>query len=103
MSEEKDSSVYLCSTCDKRAHESQKIQRHARVKVFSPSWLKLLSVICIETSHYVCFTRADDERWIFLDSMATTVCESLVNVTLNSLYHHCHSSDPLLTFPLLCR
>ncbi|XP_064393273.1 ubiquitin carboxyl-terminal hydrolase CYLD-like isoform X2 [Halichondria panicea] len=36
--------------------------------------LDLLSVICIETSHYVCFTRdpRDDigKKWIFFDSMA---------------------------------
>ena len=99
MSEERDNSVYLCSTCDKRAHKSPETQRHARDKECSPSYLKLLSVICIETSHYVCFTRADDEWWIFLDSMAYRVCESLVNMKLNSLYHHCHSSDPLLTSP----
>ena len=99
MSEEQDGSVYLCSFCDKRALNSQETQRHARVKVIFPSYLKLLSVICIKTSHYVCFTRADNERWIFLDSMANRVCESLVSVKLNSLYHHCHSSDPLLTSP----
>ncbi|XP_064385808.1 ubiquitin carboxyl-terminal hydrolase CYLD-like isoform X3 [Halichondria panicea] len=36
--------------------------------------LDLLSVICIETSHYVCFTRdprdKNPKKWIFLDSMA---------------------------------
>lgn len=37
--------------------------------------LQLLSVICIETSHYVCFTRAD-EKWVFMDSMADRVGES---------------------------
>ena len=41
--------------------------------------LDLLSVICIETSHYVCFTRDprdDTERkWIFFDSMADRKCE----------------------------
>ena len=77
-SEGQDGPVYLCSTCDKRAHKSTETQRHARVKVSRSSYLKLLSVICIETSHYVCFTRADDERWIFLDSKAKTVCESVV-------------------------
>ncbi len=42
--------------------------------------LDLLSVICIETSHYVCFTRdpRDDfeKKWIFFDSMADRQCES---------------------------
>ena len=35
--------------------------------------LKLLSVICIETSHYVCFTRvtgSEKDQWVFFDSMA---------------------------------
>jgi len=35
--------------------------------------LKLLSVICIETSHYVCFTRvtgSETDQWVFFDSMA---------------------------------
>ena len=48
--------------------------------------LDLLSVICIETSHYVCFTRDprdDTERkWIFFDSMAERVCESIASIML---------------------
>ena len=37
--------------------------------------LQLLSVLCIETSHYVCFTRImgsgkTDCQWVFFDSMA---------------------------------
>ena len=36
--------------------------------------LELLSVICIETSHYVCFAR-QEKRWIFFDSMANRVCK----------------------------
>ena len=31
--------------------------------------LELMSVVCIEKSHYVCFTRLED-RWVFFDSMA---------------------------------
>ncbi len=42
--------------------------------------LDLLSVICIETSHYVCFTRDPrdeiEKKWIFFDSMADRQCES---------------------------
>ncbi len=42
--------------------------------------LDLLSVICIETSHYVCFTRDPrdeiQKKWIFFDSMADKQCES---------------------------
>ena len=37
--------------------------------------LELLSVLCIETSHYVCFTRDVEGRWLFFDSMANRVCE----------------------------
>ena len=35
--------------------------------------LELLSVLCIETSHYVCFTRVKEfeiSDWVFFDSMA---------------------------------
>jgi len=35
--------------------------------------LQLLSVLCIETSHYVCFTRImepEKDEWVFFDSMA---------------------------------
>ena len=40
---------------------------------FSTGRLELLSVICIETSHYVCFTRimgSGKDQWLFFDSMA---------------------------------
>ena len=43
---------------------------------FLPSRLQLLSVICIETSHYVCFIRCDD-RWLFHDSMADRIGECM--------------------------
>ena len=39
--------------------------------------LELLSVICIETSHYVCFTRDTEGRWLLFDSMANRLCECL--------------------------
>ena len=35
--------------------------------------MKLFSVICIDTSHYVSFTRTSlnkDSKWLFFDSMA---------------------------------
>ena len=38
--------------------------------------LRLLSVLCIETSHYVCFSLSDN-HWVFMDSMADRVGESL--------------------------
>ena len=50
--------------------------------------MELLSVICIETSHYVCFTRSED-RWVFFDSMANRVrkCSSCFCVSSHSLWH----------------
>ena len=40
--------------------------------------LKLLSVVCIETSHYVCFSLSGN-HWVFMDSMADRVGESPPN------------------------
>ena len=40
---------------------------------FDTGTLQLLSVLCIETSHYVCFTRitgSGKDEWVFFDSMA---------------------------------
>ncbi len=42
--------------------------------IMSIADLDLLCVICIETSHYVCFTK-QESRWIFFDSMANRVCK----------------------------
>ena len=39
--------------------------------------LQLLSVLCIETSHYVCFTRATRNDWVFFDSMAERLGKSV--------------------------
>ena len=54
----------LCQHCDHQ-HERQDF-RHTGT-------LQLLSVLCIETSHYVCFTRitgSGKDEWVFFDSMA---------------------------------
>lgn len=77
--------AYLCGECDKRFHLHPKRlnhQRHQNIgNLDTGSSLDLLSVICIETSHYVCFTKqpSDDpmspHKWIFFDSMANRVCE----------------------------
>ena len=61
---------------DRARHRVQDIA----VDVGFVSELALLSVICIETSHYVCFTRDprdmdEEKRWIFHDSMADRLCE----------------------------
>lgn len=76
--------VQLCVECDKRFHAHPGRANHGRQNVATASdhigvSLDLLSVICIETSHYVCFTKqpSDDpnnaHKWIFFDSMANRV------------------------------
>ncbi len=76
-----DSSVSFCEDCMEKVHS------HSNRKTHKPEWcqevayllkiaeFELLSVICIETSHYVCFTRSG-KRWIFFDSMGNRVCKS---------------------------
>ena len=77
--------VYFCNSCCSQVHGSsetpapeQVIQRCDKEATDIFPTLNLLSVICIETSHYVCFTRTlahDQKRWIFFDSMADRVCK----------------------------
>jgi hypothetical protein len=69
--------VYFCENCAKLAHgQATKRDKHTVSDVTTESddlsGLELLSVICIETSHYICFTRSED-RWVFFDSMANRV------------------------------
>ena len=67
--------VYFCEECAERAHRKDANRDKHRVSEIADigvNELELLSVICIETSHYVCFTRSE-ERWIFFDSMANRV------------------------------
>ena len=48
-------------------------KRDSDVNDFDTGTLQLLSVLCIETSHYVCFTRitgSGKDEWVFFDSMA---------------------------------
>ena len=40
---------------------------------------ELLSVLCFENSHYVCFTRIDDQ-WLFFDSMFDRQCKLIGKV-----------------------
>ena len=78
-----DGFVYFCSTCALRTHTKKSRKDHKlqdaidtdRLDLYK---LDLLSVICIETSHYVCFTRdSNTGTWIFFDSMANRVCKWL--------------------------
>ena len=76
----KESKVFLCDECSKLTH---KTRQHSSLRELPEHKLSfpmdLLSVICIETSHYVCFTRCDD-RWLFHDSMADRIGKHKINV-----------------------
>ena len=69
--------MFFCDTCSERVH-SHKARRDHTPEKCEGGELELLSVLCIETSHYVCFTRDPDGRWLFFDSMANRVCEYIV-------------------------
>ena len=71
--------VYFCEKCAEIAHEKPAnrdghVIQDVITYAVGVNELDLLSVICIETSHYVCFTRSED-RWVFFDSMANRVCK----------------------------
>ena len=73
---EKSQTQYYCNTCSPRWHQAYyNNQKHEfSNKDFDIGTLQLLSVLCIETSHYVCFTRitgsSGKDEWVFFDSMA---------------------------------
>ena len=63
----------FCGGCSKvwHAHPSRNNGEH-NVEDISVK-LRLISVICVRVSHYVCFTRvtgSGDDQWLFFDSMA---------------------------------
>ena len=69
--------VYFCEKCAQFTHAKGTKRDHHDIQEVAPDTgkineLDLLSVVCIETSHYICFTRSDD-RWVFFDSMANRV------------------------------
>ena len=75
--------TYYCSGCHESAHRAPSRKGHSVVDVNAEpgtsdvdqfSKMELLSVICIETSHYVCYTRSGD-KWLFHDSMANRLCK----------------------------
>ena len=73
--------MYFCDDCNALAHKHKSRTQHKPERCAGPDdtvKLELLSVLCIETSHYVCFTRDPDERWLFFDSMANRLCEYIV-------------------------
>ena len=67
--------LYFCTDCNGvwHNHPSRKKHTPVPVNVNEIGRLQLLSVLCIETSHYVCFTRimgSEKDEWVFFDSMA---------------------------------
>ena len=74
-----DGRVYFCNDCNDKVHRHKLRTSHKPekcMKLEEVLELELLSVLCIETSHYVCFTRDSEGRWLFFDSMANRVRES---------------------------
>ena len=72
---EESESVQFCDHSNDHMHRHKSRASH-KPEVMDIAKLELLSVLCIETSHYVCFTREPGEdRWLFFDSMADRVCE----------------------------
>ena len=67
----------FCDTCKTLVHiHKQRVNHTPECNMKEAADLELLSVLCIETSHYVCFSRDPEEgRWLFFDSMANRVCE----------------------------
>ena len=64
--------VYFCENCAKLTHSKRDKHTVMDVAAEPGQELELLSVICIETSHYVCFSRSEN-RWIFFDSYASRI------------------------------
>ncbi|XP_021004113.1 ubiquitin carboxyl-terminal hydrolase CYLD isoform X2 [Parasteatoda tepidariorum] len=80
-------SIAFCQKCMDKSHSHKKRARHRSVKLSIPSefkmlkdhtpvpriYMELFAVVCIETSHYVCFVKCGsgpDAPWCFFDSMA---------------------------------
>ena len=73
---EESESVQFCDRCIGLMHQHKSRVSHKPEALVTAGELELLSVLCIETSHYVCFTREPGEdRWLFFDSMADRICE----------------------------
>ena len=79
QNEIKEKGSYFCKECVGLWHNHESRRHHKLISRQSssdggdPGILRLLSVLCIETSHYVCFTRVQGygtNEWVFFDSMA---------------------------------
>ena len=66
---------FYCNNCSPQWHQNSCDHKHKLdSNNVDAGTLQLLSVLCIETSHYVCFTRitgsSGKDEWVFFDSMA---------------------------------
>ena len=65
---------FYCSTCSPHWHHYYCDHQHfLHTHDFDTGTLQLLSVLCIQNSHYVCFTRitgSGNDEWVFFDSAA---------------------------------
>ena len=95
--------LYFCTGCSVLWHSHPQRQSHkpvARSGTPDTHPLELLSVLCIETSHYVCFTRitgSGKDQWVFFDSMATRTGK--VVILNNSLNYYCWILDDEYNLP----
>ena len=71
------------------SHKARRDHTPEKCEHIDTGELELLSVLCIETSHYVCFTRDPEGRWLFFDNMANRVCEFLEDSVCTSAYDSC--------------
>ena len=74
-SKQKNQIQCYCNTCSPRWHQIYYYGKNHELNNsdYDTGTLQLLSVLCIETSHYVCFTRitgSGKDEWVFFDSMA---------------------------------
>jgi len=73
-SNERNELQFYCTACSVHWHQNISGCKHETYNNnIDTDTLQLLSVLCIETSHYVCFTRitgSGKDEWVFFDSMA---------------------------------
>ncbi len=72
--------AYFCDSCAAVVHGVPTRTGHPLEKVTESTELELLSVICFETNHYVCFARSENQ-WVFFDSMGKNrICKLYVAI-----------------------
>ena len=63
--------IHFCDACSKIWHTHPKRSRANHDLEITSVKIQLVSVICKENDHYVCFSRIyGDDQWLFFDSMA---------------------------------